>query len=288
MGFKSQAEQEIAELLKAPINQVKLFFGADAKSQLETDWIEKILPKAREIQNGYPFTDDGEADLTKLTAFLNPINGELSTFYKERLKDSFEEKDGRLIVKESSQIQFTPEFVEYLNNAFKLRRILYGDANNPNFKYDFRILRNPEAIIEVTIDGQTVTSEATGSSVLGFPAAQGQSTGVLMRFSSTSGTSSTSGNTLPATSSANSSDSSVSSTSSNFLQDGGEVEKRFPGTWGLFKFVDAGSKEKAGDQYNLTYSLGGKTVQATIKPQGGDLFDKSVFRTVNAPENMIR
>jgi type VI secretion system protein ImpL len=288
-GFKTNAEKDIANLLKEPIAQIRNYFGEDALSQLKRDWAQRILPKAQAIEKGYPFTDDGEADLTELSKFLNPANGELSMFYKNRLADFFEEKNEQLVVKESSKYKFSPEFVQYLNNAFRLRDALYGKTNEtPNFKYDFRLMKVENAIIEVTLDGQKVTSEATGSSTLGFPAAQGASTGVLMRFASTADTSSTSGGTLPATSSANSSDSSVTSpTTPNYQQDSGEDSKTFQGTWGLFKFVDAGSKEKIGDEYALKYTLRGTTVKATIKPQGGDLFNRSIFTLVKAPQTII-
>lgn len=289
-GFKSNAEEDIANLLMEPVAQIRNYFGADALSQLKRDWAQKLLPKAQEVTKGYPFTDDGEADLTELSKFLNPLNGQLSTFYKTRLQDQFEEKDGRLVPKESSKYKFSAEFVDYLNNAFRLRDALYGKTDSkPNFRYDFRLMRVEDAIIEVTIDGQKVTSESTGSSTLGFPAAQGASSGVLMRFASTGGTSSTSGSTLPPTSSANNSNSSVPTTTvPNYQQDTGEDRKTFQGSWGLFKFVDAGSKEKTGDEYTLTYQLGGKTVKATIKPQGGDLFDRSIFTSLKAtPQTII-
>ena len=53
--------------------------------------------------------------------------------------------------------------------------------------------------------------------------------------------------------------------------------------------VDAGKPQKqAGGEYNLSYSVGGKSVSATIKPSGGDLFDKSIFRRVKAPQNMLK
>ncbi len=292
--FKNDSE-DIAILLKQPVVQIRNYFGVTASKQLKDDWENRILPQAREIESGYPFTDDGEADLTKLSKFLNPVNGELSKFYKDRLQDYFEEVNGKLVVRESSKYKFSQSFVEYLNNAFKLRDVLYGKGNTDvSFKYDFRLMKVDNAIIEITIDGQKVTSEATGSSTFGFPAAQGTGSGVLMRFSSTEDTSGTSGETLPPNSSANNSNSNVTNPSSNssqpasnFLQDSSEEKKTFQGTWGLFKFVDAGGKEKSGDEYKLTYKLGSKTVKATIKPQGGDLFDRDIFRNVKVPQTII-
>jgi len=56
----------------------------------------------------------------------------------------------------------------------------------------------------------------------------------------------------------------------------------------LFKFVDAGKALKqSGGDYLLTYNVGGKTVTAVIKPSGGDLFDKSIFKGFKAPQNFL-
>jgi type VI protein secretion system component VasK len=65
---------------------------------------------------------------------------------------------------------------------------------------------------------------------------------------------------------------------------------KFPGTWGLFKFVEAGSPKKNATtgEYTLTYKFGNKVVTATIKPTGGDLFDRSLFRSVRAPQSFLK
>jgi len=53
--------------------------------------------------------------------------------------------------------------------------------------------------------------------------------------------------------------------------------------------VDDGKPQKqAGGEYLLSYSVGGRSVSATIKPTGGDLFDKNVFRSLKAPQNFIK
>ncbi|MDH3494259.1 MAG: hypothetical protein OEM82_11965, partial [Acidobacteriota bacterium] len=286
-GFDSPGAKEIAGLLNEPVISVRAYFGAGALDQLEKDWSQRILPKAREIETGYPFTADGEADLIKLSAYLNPQTGELSKFYKERLERYFEEVNGKLSVKETSAVKFSPAFVTYLNNAFTLRRTLFGENATPNFEYDFRLIPIPDALIEITIDGQTVTSDQTGSNKLRFPAATGASTGVLMRFSSTGGGTTLPG-TIPTPSAGTGATPGGSSTApvSNY-QDSGTAELRAQGTWGLFKFFDSGAPAKQPNgEYLLTYTLGGKKVQATVKPTGGDLFDKSIFRSVKAPDKM--
>ena len=286
-GFKKSAAQELAALMKQPLANVRVYLGRGEVKELGKDWEQRILPAARAIEKGYPFDNSGESDLLTVAAYLNPATGTFSDFYTKRLEKYFEESDGQLKVKDSSPVKFNPAFVTYLNNAIKLRKTLFGESPTPKFEYDFTLLPVSEAIIEVTIDGQKVTSEETGSKTLKFPAATGSSTGVLLRFSSTSGTTSTSGSPLPVSTPANNSDSTVGPLS-NFLQDS-EGEKRFQGAWGLFKFFDAGSPAKQPNgEYILTYKLGDKTIKATVKPKGGDLFNKNMFRSLKAPDSFLQ
>jgi len=59
----------------------------------------------------------------------------------------------------------------------------------------------------------------------------------------------------------------------------------------LFKFFEAGggaSKKQPSGEYLLTYKLGAKVVTASVKPSGGDLFDRSVFTSARAPQNLLR
>ncbi len=293
-GFnQTPSGQEIANFLQKPLGNLQLLLGSDAKSQLAKTWTEKLLPMAKNLEKGYPFeAGEAEADLKNLRIFLKPQTGELSKFYEDRLKNYFETIDGRLKVKESSEVGFSDEFVNYLNNAFRLRRALYGDSGAvEKFEYDFRLNPVKDAIIEITIDGQTIKSEETASAKLVFPAVSGQ-TGVLLKFASTGGAASTSGTTQPTNSSANNTPSNVNAVK-NFVQNNnGDLsndQKIWQGNWGLFRFFDDGSPEKQpAGEYLLTYRLAGKTVTAAVKPAGEDLFDKSLFRTVRAPLKLLK
>jgi type VI secretion system protein ImpL len=296
-GFKVTATgQDIATLLKRPFDNLKNFFGADEETQIKSAWTDQILPKAKEAEKGFPFDNEGEADLTKLTAYLNPADGTLSKFYKERLQKFFEEANGQIKLKEGSAIKFSPEFVSYLNNAFRLRDALYGKSSTPTFGYDFRLQKVTDATIEVTIDGQKVDSNGTGSTTFKFPA-QGGETGAFMNFSSTAEPTSTttkpaatptpSANSTPGTVNPSSTPGSKPLPSSNTPS--GSSSLKFPGTWGLFKFFEAGggsAKKQPSGEYLLTYKLGGKDVSATVKPTGGDLFDRNYFTSAKAPQNI--
>ena len=286
-GFNETPEsQEVATLLQKPLGNLRSLLGAGAKEQIKKAWDEQIMPSAKEIEKGYPFeASDSEADMTKLTAFLNPADGKFSKFYDDRLATYFEESNGQLKQKETAEVQFTEEFVAYLNNAMNLRKALFGTNPAPKFEYEFTLRPVKDAIVEITIDGQQVKSEGTGSIKGTFPASGGAETGVIINIASTSGTTSTSG-TLP---SANSSDSGVSNTGTTQTSSSSATPLKYPGNWGLFRFVDAGRPQKqAGGEYLLTYSLGGKAVTAVIKSSGGDLFDKTIFQQLKAPQNFIK
>jgi hypothetical protein len=65
---------------------------------------------------------------------------------------------------------------------------------------------------------------------------------------------------------------------------------KFPGNWGivpLHRRGRAAEKQPTGE-YLLSYTLGGKKVSAVVKPSGGDLFDKNIFRAMKAPQNLLK
>ncbi len=279
------SSQEVALLLQEPIGQLKALLGAGGKEVLIKTWNEQILPAAKEIEKGYPFeAGETEADLKNVTLFLAPGEGKLSKFFDERLKNYFEESNGQYRQKEGGDPQFTDEFVAYLNNAFALQKALFGTSTTPKFEYDFAFLPVKDALIEITLDGQKTDSTGTGSLKGTFPGANASEVGVIMKVASTAGTASSS-TSQP---SANSSNSSVSSVSGNPSgSSSGEIIEQ--GTWGLFRFVDRGGPVKQpGGEYLLKYSISGKSVTATIKASGGDLFDKNMFRRLRAPQNFIK
>jgi len=271
---ETAASQEMAILLMQPITRLKELLGADARTQLQKAWTDQVLPAAKGIESGYPFGDGAsDADLTKVTEFLNPESGILSKFYDEKLARYFEESNGQLKVVDNSELQFSDEFVAYLNSAFALRKALFGTSATPKFEYEFTLKPSTGAIVEITIDGQKTSNEGTGSIKGIFPASGSAETGVIINLASTSATTST------GTSNSNTADAAAPDSQS----------RKFTGNWGLFRFVDAGNPQKqAGGEYLLNYSVGGKSVSATIKPNGGDLFDKKTFNQVRAPESFLK
>lgn len=268
--------QEVAVFLQEPLSNLRTLLGAGVKDQVAKSWTQEILPAAKEIEKGFPFEDgQAESDLTKLTEFLNPNDGKFSVFYKEKLATFFEEADGKLKVKEGAGVQFSDEFITYLNNAVALRKALFGSNPTPKFEYEFSLKPSSGAIVEVTIDGQKITSEGTGSIKGTFPAGGSAETGVRLNQASDSAPAGPASNSNTGTSA-------PAATTSGGPQ-------TYPGNWGLFRFVDAGNPQKqAGGEYQLTYTVGGKPLSATIKPSGGDPFDKNLFRSLKAPQTIVK
>lgn len=272
--------REVAALLMKPILRLRSLLGAGLKEQVAKTWAEQILPAAKEIEKGYPFEGgDTDADLKNLSAFLAPKEGRLSKFYDEKLSNYFEEANGQYRVKEGSELQFTDEFVAYLNNAFALQKALFGTGTTLKFEYEFVLKPVKDATIEVIIDGKKTSSEGTGSLKGIFPGDNSAETGVIVRLASNSGP-------APADPSANPSNSNVSATSGS---PSGPGDKVYQGQWGLFKFVDDGGAQKQpSGEYALRYTVNGKAVTATIKASGGDPFNKNLFRQVKAPQNFLK
>ena len=121
--------------------------------------------------------------------------------------------------------------------------------------------------------------------ILPSPSTTGE-TGAFLQFASTAD--STPG--APINNTANSPAPNVpnSDTGSRAVQNSGSTKLAFPNAWGVFKFVDAGGKQKQPDgKYILGYKLGGKNVTVIITPTGGDLFNSEVFSSVKAPQPML-
>lgn len=283
---ETPAGQALVQLIQAPLGNLRNLLGAGATQQIAKAWAEQILPSAKEVEKGFPFDESQtDADLTKLSAYLNPTDGKFSKFFDERLSKYFEESNGQYKLKDSAEVKFSDEFIAYLNNAFALRKALFGTSPTPKVEYEFTLKAPKDSLIEVVIDGQKVSGEGTGSIKGAFPASGSAETGVIV----TSGSSADTSSAPPPASSANSSNSNVSSPSGSVPASPSASSLRFPGNWGLFRFVDAGKPQKqAGGEYLLTYTVGGKAVSATIKSTGGDLFDKSIFRQLKAPQSFLK
>jgi type VI secretion system protein ImpL len=288
----------VAALLKRPLENLDELFGAGTLSQLEKDWAAIVLPKAQAAEKGYPFdTGAEEANLGLVKEYLNPTDGIFTKFYKERLKDYFEESNNQLKLKPNSPIQFTPAFVEYLNKAFRLQKALYGKAGA--FTYTFELQEmdkiKKDGLVSVIIDGQEISKD-TGSGNFKFPSPTND-TGASMMYSSTTVPIAPVAKPSPtpaASPSANSNSGNVTPSSSPSpappskpLPSGNTPNSLVEsGVWGLFKFFDKGKPEKQGKGYLLTYTINGKTIKAIVSSTSEeDLFDRTIF-SLRAPQTI--
>lgn len=258
--------QALSDVLMQPLGALEALLGAGAKDQLAKKWTNDVLAAAKDVEKGFPFDDaGGDADLTKVKDFLNPTDGKFTKFFDDNLKKDFTEENGTLKVSDTSRFKYTDEFVAYVNALVKLRTALFGKNPTPGFEYTISIKPVTGGAAEATVDGQSVRADA--SATLKFPAQTGAESGVLLKLSGDAGTAPT---TPPG----------------NGAQSGGEV--RTPGTWGLFKFVFQGQpKLQSTGEYLLTYTLSGKTVNIVIKSNGGDVFDRNIFKA-RAPQTVFK
>ena len=257
-GFKTAAATDTATLLKQPMQNVRALLYGGGYEQIVKGWNEQIYPKAHAIESGYPFTDTGEASLADVGGFLNPVNGQFSTFFNQKLASSFDDTQGQWRLKESGAIKFSDDFVKYLNNARKLREALFfGGGQQPEVGYEFILQPVPNADVVVEIDGTKVETRGNSpqSTKFVWPARSGSSSGVRITV----------------------------------VPGGGEaIYKTFPGTWGLFRMLDAGSRLLMNsDQFDLTWDVGGVPVRATLRPASvNNPFQRTLFKNLHAPQNL--
>lgn len=257
-GFRTAAAVDVKNLLKQPLDNLRAMLYGGGYEQIERGWREQIYTRAHAIEAGFPFTDAGESSVTDLTRFLNPVNGEFTTFFNERLASSFDDVQGQWKLKESGVFKFSDEFVAYLNNARRLREALFPNGGQqPEVTYDITLqpVQNTDVIIE--IDGTRVETRGTSAASAKFvwPARSGSSGAKI-----------------------------------SVVGGNGEapVEKPFTGAWGVFKMFAAGGASKTADnQFALTWNVGGVAVRATLRPSStNNPFQRTLFTNLRAPQNV--
>jgi type VI secretion system protein ImpL len=257
-GFKTAAATDTAALLKQPLNNLRAMFYGGGYEQIEKGWREQVYPRARAIEAGFPFTETGEASVSDLARFLNPVNGQFSSFFNERLATSFEDAQGQWRLKETGAFKFSNDFISYLNNARRLREALFPNGGQqPEVTYDITLQPSAGVDIRIEIDGTPVETRGTSpaSAKFTWPARAGSSGAKITVIGS-----------------------------------GGEppAERTFPGAWGLFKMFAAGGGSRTGDnQFALTWNVGGVPVRATLRPSStNNPFQRTLFTSLHAPQNI--
>ncbi len=256
-GFKTAAATDTAALLKQPLQNLRGFLYGGGYDQIVKAWNEQIYPRAHAIESGYPFTDSGEASLTDLTGFLNPANGQFTQFFNKNLTTSFDDAQGQWKLKESGAIRFSDEFVRYVNNTRKLREAMFANGGQqPEVGYDLTLqpTANTDVIIEIDGTKLEVRGNSPQSAKFIWPARSGSSGAKI-----------------------------------TVLPNAGETaERTFPGTWGLFKMIDAGSRGMSGAaQFDLSWNVGSVQVRATLRAaSANNPFQRSLFKSLRAPQTL--
>jgi type VI secretion system protein ImpL len=256
-GFKTAAATDTAALLKQPLDNLRGFLYGGGYDQIVKSWNEQVYSAAHRIESGYPFTDSGEASIADLAAFMNPVNGKFSTFFNKNLATSFDDVQGQWKLKQTGAIRFSDDFVNYVNSVRKLREAMFANGGQqPEVGYDLILKPTANTDVVLEIDGTKVEAHGTTPQSAKFiwPARSGSSGAKIA-----------------------------------VIPDGGqEADQTFPGTWGLFKMVDAGSRGSgAADHLELTWNVGSTSVHATLRPASAiNPFQRSLFKAVHAPQNL--
>jgi type VI secretion system protein ImpL len=256
-SFKTAAAADVARVLKQPLDNLRVLVYGKGYKEIEKTWREQVYPKARALESGFPFTDTGESSVTDLARFLNPSNGQFTTFFNERLSVSFDDAQGEWKLKESSVFKFSDDFVKYLNSARRLREAMFpNNGAQPEVSYQIELQPVAQTDITIEIDGTRVETRgaSTASAKFIWPARSGASGAKI-----------------------------------TVLPSGGEPsEISFPGEWGLFKMFNRGGANKTGEnQYTLQFNVGGVPVRAKLTPSSANSpFERSLFTNLRAPENL--
>ncbi|HEX6729844.1 MAG TPA: type VI secretion IcmF C-terminal domain-containing protein, partial [Pyrinomonadaceae bacterium] len=257
-AFKTAAAVDTASLLKQPLNNLRAFlFGRDYEL-IEKGWNEQIFPRAKAIESGFPFTDGGgESSLSDLGRFLNPVNGQFTVYFNERLSSSFEDTQGEWKLKESGAFVVSDEFVKYLNNARRLREALFPNGGQqPEITYDLTLQPVADTDVLIEIDGTRVETRGTSpqSAKFVWPTRVGSSGAKITVI--TAG--------------------------------GSPVERPFPGEWGLLKMFAAGSPNQTNEnQFSLSWNAGSVPVRATLRPSSANHpFRRNLFTNLRAPKTL--
>jgi type VI secretion system protein ImpL len=253
--FKTAASRDVARVLTQPLGNLRAMLYGGGFEQIDKTWRDQLYPRAHALESGFPFTDSSsETPVTDLAKFLNPANGQLTSFFNERLANSFEESQGKLTLRESGAVKLSNSFVEFLNNTRQLREALFpGGGAQPDLSYEVKLLPVTGADARIEIDGTSVEarSGSTQSAKFTWPARSGTSGAKIV-----------------------------------VLRGGQQSEVSFPGDWGLFRMFGAGRPSKVGDnQFQLSWNIGSTSVRATIQASSAtNPFERRLFTQIRAPQ----
>lgn len=202
-----------AEVLESPLSNVSGGVSGGGKEVEAQGWTG-VVQKARLIESRYPFNQSSSAQVlvSEFSQFFNPVNGTLTEFFKT-VSQSFDGAPGSLRPRNPSD--FSPAFVDYLNNAFKMRDAFFPPGSQqPKFDYQFVVQYAAGGKVDVMLNGAKVNGTMTPS----WPGT-GDSGGLVVM---------------------------------NLQSDPPTEVKKYDGPWWLFKMVREASK--VGPQYQVKWA----------------------------------
>jgi type VI secretion system protein ImpL len=253
--FKTAAARDAARVLTQPLDNLRAMLYGGGYEQIDRSWREQLYPKARALEQGFPFTDSSaQTPVTDLARYLNPLNGQFTSFFNERLATSLEEAQGRWKLKEAGAVKLSESFVNYLNSAKELREALFaGGGGQPEVSYEIKLQPVAGADIRIEVDGNAVETRGTSAQATKFiwPARTGAAGARIL-----------------------------------VLRNGQQAEAAFPGEWGLFRMFAAGKPTEAGDnQFQMSWSVSAVQVRAMLQPSSAtNPFERRRFLQFRAPQ----
>jgi type VI secretion system protein ImpL len=253
--FKTAAARDAARVLTQPLENLRAMLYGGGYEQIDRSWREQLYPKARALEQGFPFTDSSaQTPVTDLARYLNPLNGQFTGFFNERLATSMEEVQGRWKLKEAGAVKLSESFVNYLNSARELREALFaGGGAQPEVSYEIKLQPVPGTDIRIEVDGNAVETRGTSAQATKFiwPARSGTAGARIL-----------------------------------VIRNGQQAEAAFPGEWGLFRMFAAGRPTEAGDnQFQMSWSVGSVQVRAMLQPSSAtNPFERRRFLQLRAPQ----
>lgn len=253
--FKTAAARDAARVLTQPLDNLRAMLYGGGYEQIDKSWREQLFPKAHALEQGFPFTDSSaQTPVTDLAKYLNPVNGQFTTFFNERLATSMEEVQGKWKLKESGAVKLSESFVNYLNSARELREALFAaGGGQPEVSYEIKLQPVTGTDIRIEVDGNSVETRGTSPQATKFiwPARTGTSGARIL-----------------------------------VIKNGQQAEASFPGEWGLFKMFAAGKPTEDGqNQFQMSWSVGSVQVRAMLQPSSAtNPFERRRFLQLRAPQ----
>lgn len=272
------SSREAAILLEKPLTNLRKYLTGTTDKDVQQAWSQCQI-KAQELENLFPFADSNtDVSIADLNAYLNPVDGTFTQFFKEKLAAYLTDDGISWRPKPNNPFKFSQQFLTYINNLRTLRESLYR-GNAPQMRVDYQVsLQNMGRNLRLEIDGFCVQISAN-SSISTTPSVPGN--GGQPSFTGSNSCKPSATFSWPAGQGVSGLGATIT-----YLNAQGQPQGQpnlVPGAWGLLKLIRSNYSKNLDDSiYQLSF---GATIQTSKKnPFQPDL---KLFRQLKAPQNMI-